>query len=607
MDEVGDAHEPGDLRRRAERLLRGQVPALPATEADIRRLVHELQVHQIELELQNESLRLARDASEVALAQFTDLYDFAPVGYLSFDHAGCIRKANVAGAQLLGVAREQLLGRRFQDFVDAAARPAVSAVLARVLGGAMQQSCDAVLGGGGGGDPPVCVRLAVVADVVGVSSRAVLMDVTEARRLAAELEHYQTHLEDLVALRTSELHAARELAESANRTKTAFLANMSHEIRTPINAIVGMTALLQRESPTPTQRNRLGKLSDAAAHLMSIIDDVLDLSKIEAGKLVLESADFTVAVLLESVVQQMADKARQKGLRFAVHAGDLPAALHGDVTRLRQVLLNYLSNAIKFTEVGEITLRCRVVDEDEHGILARFNVIDSGIGVREDQVPTLFNRFEQADNSMTRRYGGTGLGLAINRHLAERMGGEVGVDRSVGQGSDFWFTARLGKVEAQPAPEAVPQSSANEEALLRSRYAGTRVLLAEDNPVNQYLATMLLESVALHVDAAETGAAAVAMAAAGHYDLILMDMQMPEMDGLEATRAIRLLAGHAATPIIAMTANAFHADRQLCLQAGMNDHLPKPVHPHALYAMVLKWLQSDADADAAGAPGWTAT
>ena len=560
-----------------------------------KRIAEELQLHRDRLEelvkRRTDELERANQELSVHAAEVADLYNAAPCGYHSLDAQGMFDEINDTELGWLGYTREEVVHRKtMYDFLAPGSVAAFEEAFQDLKEGHDVQEVELDLRRRDGTILPVAIGATLQRDAAGcfVRSRATVFDNSERRSRDRELARLNAEL----------ARRARD-AEAASRAKSLFLANMSHEIRTPMNAIIGLTHLLRRSSTDPLQGERLSKVAAAAEHLLSVINDILDISKIEAGKLKLERAPLDLHALIAQICEWASGRAGDKEIAIRVElAPDLPARVLGDATRLRQALLNYVSNALKFTERGTITLRAGVVADVGGAALVRFEVADTGVGIAREAQERLFGAFEQADGSTTRRYGGTGLGLAITRSLANHMGGEVGVTSEAGAGSTFWFTARL----ERPAAAALADDSVapaepggdlpvlTPDVVIRTCCAGARLLVVEDNAINREVAAELLAAVGLQVEMADNGAQAVALARANAYDLVLMDVQMPVMDGLDATRAIRRLPGYDVAPIVALTAAVLTEDRQQTAAAGMNDHIAKPFVPAELYATIARWL-----------------
>jgi PAS domain S-box-containing protein len=521
------------------------------------------------------------------------ILDSEPECVMVLSAEGDVAQMNKAGLAMFEVENLEILRRKgLVNFVSPAHQDRFAEMVRQVFSGHSGRF-EFEIAGNRGAHCWLDTNATPLCDAKGapVGLLAVSRDITQSKQAAAELEKYRQHLEELVEERTFALSIAKEAAEAASRAKSTFLANMSHELRTPMHAIMGMTSLALRRATEPKQADQLSKVAEAAQRLLGIINNILDISKIEAERLNLEKTDFTLRSVLDQLSNLTSQKAAESGLKFIIEIDPELAGrmLRGDPLRLGQVLLNLASNAIKFTATGGVTVRVHCTAEYPDHLALRLEVQDSGIGVQPDDQQRLFTAFEQADGSTTRKYGGTGLGLAISKRLVEMMGGHIGVDSRPGAGSTFWFTVRLDfgtPLDAQISEDIVRSA----EEHLKASYPGTYILLVEDEPVNREVARGLLEDLDFRVDVALDGVEAVEMARQTAYDMILMDMQMPRMNGVAATQAIRRLPGRESTPILAMTANAFEEDRQACLAAGMNDHIAKPVELDVFFETVLKWL-----------------
>ena len=549
------------------------------------------------------------------------ILDGANYAIVATDLSGHVTSFNHAAERMLGYAADELVGKQTPEFwhdldqvleraqllsleLGREIRPGFETFVARVVQGESDER-EWTYVAKSGRRFPVLLSLSQILDANGdpIGFLGIASDISEKKEAEAELARYQIHLENMVEQRThalqesnSELAAAKEAAEAANRAKSAFLANMSHELRTPMNGVLGMIDLAKRRMGDAKGLDQLDKAKLSAERLLGLLNDILDLSKIEAERLVLEEQPVQLSEIVEHLTATVGHRVVEKGLGLKI---DIPSVLlnqplWGDSLRLGQILLNLLGNAIKFTEQGEVILRARSLEDSPGTMLLRFEVIDTGIGIDDEGQKRLFQPFEQTDNSITRKYGGTGLGLAICKRLVALMGGEIGVSSTSGAGTTFWFVVVFKKQPVQiDEPVSVP-TLASAAKRLRTEFVGARVLLVEDEPITQEISSFMLNDVNLQVDLADDGQQGLELARRNRYALILMDMQMPVLNGVEATKAIRAASLNQTTPILAMTANAFNEDRELCLAAGMSDHISKPVDPQKLYSTLLLWLDKSA-------------
>jgi PAS domain S-box-containing protein len=543
------------------------VGPLKAAEQNLRQLNEELEerVRQNTADLK---------ASYVKLRDTEFAMDSVGIGihWVDFD-SGRFIHANRFAAELLGYSQEELLQRTVSDIDPHFPQAAFREIADRIRqSGFLKFETEQIKRDGSYVPVEMTVYYHAGDSLTPPRMISFMQNITDRKRAAQEL------LE------------AKATAEVATTAKSAFLANMSHEIRTPLNAITGMTHLIRKSGVNAVQNDRLGKIEIAGAHLLEIINSILDLSKIEAGKFTLEEVALDVGAIVANVVSILSQQAVVRKIDIEIDNQLSFNNFVGDPTRLQQGLLNFGSNAIKFSDKGRVTIHVELLESDAETALLRFEVEDQGIGIEAAALSRLFSAFEQADNTTTRQYGGTGLGLAITKKLAQLMGGDAGATSELGQGSRFWFTARLGLgVQGAISQALVPSLQA--ETILARDYADRKLLLVEDDLFNQEITLIILQEIWPVVDLAEDGLQAVERVKDKCYDLILMDMQMPRMDGLDATRQIRTLPNGFGVPVIAMTGNAFLEDRNRCYDAGMNDFLAKPVRPADLFEVILKWIR----------------
>ncbi|NTV50303.1 MAG: response regulator [Geobacteraceae bacterium] len=498
------------------------------------------------------------------------------------DAEGRFTYLNLAWEHVLGYELDEMLGKKFRDFQNLDTAECELIDFNRWMEDHSVDHYETMFKGKSGNEIHLVLNAIIISDksgnIVGASGTA--YDITERKLMEVEL------------------HQAKAAAEAASIAKSRFLATMSHEIRTPMNGVIGMMQLLQHSELTPEQHEYAESAIKSGVELVHLLNDILDLSKIEANKIELEKSDFDLRPVISDVMNLLLLSAAGKGVELdSSFDADVPTALKGDAGRLRQIVTNLVGNAIKFTPKGSVKLHIQKIDEDEHTTTLRFLVVDSGIGIAAEKLDHIFEPFTQADSSTTRTYGGTGLGLAICKQLVELMGGAIGVESVAGEGTTFWFTVVLEKADKISIPDPCPFGEVTKVSIRRVDVAGgppIRILLTDDDPIARKIVPNLLKTHGYLVDVAADGKEALQLLEENDYALVLLDCMMPEMSGYEVTVIIRNPASNVRNhniPVIALTGNAMQQDRDECIAAGMNDHLPKPLILNDLLAVLEKWLK----------------
>ncbi|MDA3818043.1 MAG: ATP-binding protein [Prolixibacteraceae bacterium] len=575
--------ESAYLRQKAEKLLKGKRLNTNSElfESDMLKLIHELEVYQIELEMQNEELVLAKEEAEIVEKKYIELYDYAPSGYLTLTANGEIAGLNYMALRILGQERSVLIDNKFRLFITEGTRYKFDELFKHVFTSEVKQVCEVIIASKDNG--PVYVK---IDGIISLNDKQCFMTLTDiTKRKIIELDNIKAKEVAEQATRIAETakakaeHATR-IAEDAVRAKQQFLSNMSHEIRTPMNAIIGFTKVLLKTDLSSKQKEYLNAIKLSGDSLIVLINDILDLAKVDAGKMVFEQIPFKMANSISSIHHLFELKIQEKNIKLIEeYDSGIPEVLVGDPVRLHQIILNLLSNAVKFTSQGEIVVKVHMLEEDDEKVNIEFVVSDTGIGIAEDKLDKIFENFQQAYSGSSRLFGGTGLGLAIVKQLVEPQGGTIHVESKINEGSTFRFNLDFKKTDAEPEYETdIVEIDFDVKSL--------KILVVEDIVLNQLLMKTVLEDFGFACDIAGNGKIAVEKLKTRSYDIILMDLHMPEMNGFKAAKHIRTIM-NLNVPIIALTADVTTVDLAKCEAAGMDDYIAKPVDERLLYNKIV--------------------